>query len=292
MPQRVRHDHILVDGHKILNDVRVVANDIDVQPKDPGMIVSQRCRQEEVPCSGNEGATDGLAFEAMAQVRRQIEVEVLLVDDDGFVALLGGKTRQLALLVAQELDRVVGRVGDEESHADQVVRIVQLVKVVEVLRQPAFTILQRRQDQQLLLQLDGPRSCSKGGGQVAVARRRRDRRCQRAGADERIDAVGEEQGQSDGADGDEPPGLLIAVRVGQRDGAVAAERSHPIPRAWPSTSLLLVIDARWSSLYARRCNREKYFGRAEVESFFAVNDPTQAHCTTASMLSDYCLRLP
>ena len=90
--QGIGHDNVLVDAHQVRQDVGIVPDDVDVEPKDPRVVPPERSGEEPVARFGDERSPDGLTFEPVPDFGPEVEVEILLEDRDTVVPL---RLRQL-----------------------------------------------------------------------------------------------------------------------------------------------------------------------------------------------------
>lgn len=178
--ERTRNKDIPVVSYEILNDVPRAVNDVDIAPVDPCVVGLESSGEQVVagPAHGLPARTLRLEAVAIRDILAEMESKVLL---DDRCAPEGNGVR--ALLDPLELHRqhshcIIGRVADEEGDVNQVVRVAQLGKQLEVLGQVRRCILQRGQDEYPLLvlecllgRLDGVEVDTLDGGGVDLYRR-------------------------------------------------------------------------------------------------------------------------
>jgi len=153
--QHTGNNNIPVVGDKVLDNLGRTVHNVDVSPVDPRVVGLQGGREEIVARSAHCLSARALGLEAVTvlDILAQLEAKVLL--DNQSAAELVRPLLEAVELRGERGKGLVGRVAHEETEINQVVRVRKLGDQLKILGEVPAGILERGENEDAFLVVDG-----------------------------------------------------------------------------------------------------------------------------------------
>lgn len=153
--QHTGNNNVPVVGDEVLNDLGRTVDNVDISPVDPRVVGLQGGREEIVarPAHGLSARPLGLEAVTVLDILAQLEAKVLF--DNHSAAELIGPLLETVELRGESGKGLVGRVAHEEAEVNEVVRVRELGDQLKVLGEVRAGILERGEDKDAFLVVDG-----------------------------------------------------------------------------------------------------------------------------------------
>jgi len=140
-------------GHEILQDALGAIHDIDITPVDPRVVGLERRIEQVVTGTTDSLAARTLSSEPVPLLHAHLEISAKVLADDCGAAeanFLIGVVLDAIQLGCKIGQSIILTVADEECQIDQLVRVGQLVKEVEIFLEVGGGVAERGEDEDTL----------------------------------------------------------------------------------------------------------------------------------------------